>query len=142
MSLKPASCEVESSLDQLETLITCVQSRARMLSLPASLIHRVELIVEELFVNVVHHGRPPPEAIVTVVLERPTDSADLQLEVRDCGRAFNPLADAPEADISSDLQARHPGGLGVYLVQQLARHQQYARVGGQNVLTLLIPVPE
>ena len=57
------------------------------------------------------------------------------MTVRDWGVAFNPLEQAPP-DLSADISSRHIGGLGIYLVKQMAGRLTYECRDGGNVLTI------
>lgn len=53
------------------------------------------------------------------------------LILRDWGEAFNPLSkEAP--DLEAGLDERQPGGLGIFLVRELADHCSYRRHGDAN----------
>ena len=56
----------------------------------------------------------------------------------DGGKAFNPLADAPEPDIKASADKRGIGGLGIYMVKKMSKAVSYARVENQNVLTVTV----
>ena len=62
---------------------------------------------------------------------------ELKLCLLDHGFAFNPLAEAPEVDITSDAEKRQIGGLGIFLIRQMMDKLEYERVGEQNVLTMI-----
>lgn len=59
----------------------------------------------------------------------------LRAELKDDGKPFNPLEIAPP-DLSTDLEERNIGGLGVYFVRELMDEMVYRRHQGHNVLTL------
>ena len=57
------------------------------------------------------------------------------LAFRDCGIAFNPLEQTPP-DLSMDISSRPVGGLGIYLVKQMAARLAYEYRDGCNILML------
>lgn len=95
----------------------------------------LNLILEELVVNVAHHGAGPTGAMVTVRVVRDGDT--VRGEIRDTGVAFDPLARAP-VNVSADIDEREIGGLGIHLVRTLARSIAYKREGTENVLTFTL----
>jgi anti-sigma regulatory factor (Ser/Thr protein kinase) len=109
----------------------------------ASLTPSVELILEEFLVNVVKHayeGKPGPlEASLRFVAfdGRP----HLALKVVDWGPPFNPFSDAPEPDVTLDVDSRSIGGLGIRLVRSMAAHHSYFRSGGANTVEVWIKSP-
>ena len=57
----------------------------------------------------------------------------LVLVAVDDGMAFDPTA-RPAPDTTSDLDAREPGGLGLFLVQEMSDSIEYRRIDGFNRL--------
>ena len=100
----------------------------------AALESDLNLALEEIVINVIKHGYADQEEhdiAVTFWLE----PAVLTVRVEDDGVPFNPL-DAPPADISSPVEKRRPGGLGVYLVRNLMDELEYQRSGNKNVFVM------
>ena len=63
---------------------------------------------------------------------------DLTMVFIDSGKAFDPLADAPEPDVKASADKRGIGGLGIYMVKKMSKAVSYARVENQNVLTVTV----
>jgi serine/threonine-protein kinase RsbW len=105
--------------------------------LPLEDLDRLELVLEELFMNVARHAYKPDEGDIEVgyVIESP---GRLVLEICDTGRAFNPLAADPP-DLTRNLSDRPLGGMGIPLVRALTESMQYAREGDRNKLTFAFP---
>ncbi len=94
----------------------------------------VRLIVEELASNAIDYGGEPmgiPQHELSVDIS--LEGELLHLEFRDTGAPFDPLT-APEPDLDADIQERAIGGLGVYLIRQLAHRIAYHRTATHNVL--------
>lgn len=87
---------------------------------------QIQLLVEEVVVNVMHHGmkEQPNPALCFRVWSLPNK---ITLEFTDNGVAFNPLL-AATPDLEQDVDARPVGGLGIHFVQQMADSASYARV--------------
>ena len=49
---------------------------------------------------------------------------------------FNPFEEVPEPDLTLGFEERPIGGLGLFLVEQLADGSAYERIGGRNHITL------
>ena len=106
--------------------------------LPATLMHDVHLVLEEVTCNVFSYGQvqgrdPALELLVSV------DSHHLSLEFRDDGLAFNPLSQ-PAPDLDADIGERPIGGLGVHLVRELAEEVAYSRDDHHNVLRVVLHI--
>ena len=92
------------------------------------------LAIEEFTTNSIKYGYDDTEEhLIEVNLSLSSD--ELVLTIVDDGRAFNPL-EAPEPKISTPVEDRPVGGLGIYLVRKMSDQMEYAREGGKNRLTL------
>ena len=58
-----------------------------------------------------------------------------ELMFSDAGKPFNPLAH-PDPDVTAAAEDRTIGGLGIYMVKQMAASVTYERRDGRNVLTV------
>jgi sigma-B regulation protein RsbU (phosphoserine phosphatase) len=106
--------------------------------LPATLMHDVHLVLEEVTCNIFSYGQvrgrdPSLELLVSVTGER------LCLEFRDDGLAFDPLS-RPAPDLDADIDERPIGGLGVHLVRELAEEVAYSRDDHHNVLRVVLQI--
>ncbi|WP_082112949.1 SpoIIE family protein phosphatase [Pseudoxanthomonas suwonensis] len=100
----------------------------------AAAIHDARLVVEEVACNVVEHAIAPDAPLQ---LQAHLDGDRLRLEFRDRGAPFDPTArDAPDLDL--DIAVRGIGGLGVFLVRELADAVDYQRIDGCNVLRITL----
>ena len=97
-------------------------------------VGELELILEEVLVNVISYayGDGQGEILITARV----DGGAVVLEFCDHGAPFNPLEqETPDLDASVD--ERPIGGLGVFLVTQLASRVDYERRDESNVLTVV-----
>jgi serine/threonine-protein kinase RsbW len=125
---------VRGEAAQLPVLTRWLQEFWAAADLPAAAAMPFELALEEVFMNVVTHGRRPGEvAEVEVALE--LSPAGLTMTVEDDGPPFDPLS-LPSPDVEASLTARPVGGLGVFLVRQMMDVVRYSRVGPRNRLTM------
>ncbi len=98
---------------------------------------RVNLVIEELFANVIMHSHPQNAADKIIISILPEKSS-VKVTIENIGEKFDPLSDAPTPDLSSDLDDRNPGGLGLHLVFNLSSDVKYRYENGANILTLNI----
>lgn len=98
-------------------------------------VGELELILEELLVNIISYAYD--EAGTGMIqIAGIVDGSTVTLELRDRGREFNPLErEAP--DIDAEIEDRPIGGLGIFLVTELASSVTYERVGDENVLRVV-----
>ncbi len=101
---------------------------------PAAIVHDCVVTAEEVLVNIAKHaygGRPGGEAGVELRLL----PEEIQIRFEDTGPPFNPLEE-PVPDVEAPIATRRVGGLGIFLVRQLAGRCEYGREGSTNVLTV------
>ena len=88
---------------------------------------RLNLVLEELFVNTVNHGhRGECDAPVWVMLDAQPDAVRLTYE--DTAPPFNPFA--------HKVEMGKVGGLGVLLTRELAAERDYTYLFGRNRIRL------
>ncbi len=97
-------------------------------------IRRLELVFEEALVNVIHYAYLDSLGEIEVTLT--CTPLRLTLQIRDWGRPFNPLTEAPQIDIEAPLEKREIGGLGIHLIRNIMDEVSYTREGETNVLTM------
>jgi anti-anti-sigma factor len=97
---------------------------------PVETILRARLVLEELLLNVVDHGRPCSGRI-EIHLARAASM--LRLRIIDDGAPFDPFA-APLEEHPADIATRRIGGLGMVLVRQSCDWARYERRGDANVV--------
>jgi serine/threonine-protein kinase RsbW len=100
---------------------------------------RLQIILEELFTNVVKYGYEdapaggPAEGHVEVTLA--LDDDRLIIEFVDDGRPFDPLSNPPP-DLDQPAEDRPIGGVGIAIVRALVEEAGYRRDADRNHLTL------
>lgn len=125
------SLRIPATLESLALVQDFVGSRGASLGLGAELAARLELVVEELVVNVGSYAYPQGGGDMEVDCLLTPDAARFCLILRDWGVAFDPLGrEAP--DLDAGLDEREPGGLGIFLVRELADECTYRRHGDMN----------
>lgn len=126
---------LKNDIQEVSLLAPFVDMLCDELQLNPAIGFNINLALEEVVTNVISYAFPPEEEHTFFVTAWADDKA-LTLEVRDCGKAFDPLAEAPEVDTTLGVEEREVGGLGIFLVQQVMDHVAYERRDDNNVLTL------
>lgn len=102
---------------------------------PAAAAYHLALALDEALVNTISYGFPEGgHREITVELARRGE--DIVIELVDDGVAYNPLEEAPEPDLTSTLQERRIGGLGVHMIKTFMTEAAYSREDGKNRLRL------
>jgi anti-sigma regulatory factor (Ser/Thr protein kinase) len=121
------------------SVVDALNDFARSANLPGSVVQAADLCLEEHLTNVINYGlqdTPTQEILVRLALE----NGELIVEVRDAGKAFDPLQRA-EVDTSVPLENKPIGGLGIHLMRRFMDDLQYRRESGQNILTMRKRLP-
>ena len=129
------SLTVKTARDELERITAAIDDLAEEDDWPADLLFRVQLVLEELTLNIVDYGHDDDTSDFEIAFMSEGDS--LTIEIVDGGRAFDPLNDAPEPDLTSGVAERRVGGLGVHFVRTLMDDVQYERSAGKNRLKMV-----
>jgi len=131
-----------AALEEIENAQAQVRAGAPTQVLTAADGFALDLMVEEVFANIVRHGygeddegrAVPVMQGATVGVETAYDAHRnlLHLVFCDEARAYDPCG--YEARLIDSGAENEPGGLGVHLVRSLAASMLYERVGKSNVL--------
>ena len=124
-----------AELEKLEALQDHLAGCAREFGLEARRAGMLALALEEIFVNICHYAYPDTPG--PVVLNCRSDGDRLVVEVVDHGRPFD-LSAISEPDLAADIDARPVGGLGWFLVRQVADELECFRADGRNVVRLTL----
>jgi anti-sigma regulatory factor (Ser/Thr protein kinase) len=96
---------------------------------------RVELAVEEVFVNIALYAYNESASGGEVTVRCRVGPEILSLEFVDEGLPFNPL-EREDPDITLTAWEREPGGLGLFIVKKIMDAVEYRREGKKNVLRM------
>ena len=127
------SLKIAPELDQLEHIAAAVEELGERDDWPPDLIFKVNLVLDELWVNVVNYSG----ATGDVEISLDTDAEEVRLEIADDGRPFDPLTETVEPDIDAPLEDRPIGGLGIFLVREMMDDLRYKRENGKNRLAMV-----
>ena len=125
---------IPGRLSEVDTVARRVEEFGDANGLPQPKVYVVNLALDELITNVVSYGFggvADPEIRITLRLE----AGALILIMEDNGRPFDPTQDVP-TDISSALDERPIGGLGLHLVKSFADRLSYEFAAGRNRVTV------
>ena len=132
---------INNSLSEMAELEPFTVQMGMEFQLDQTLVFQLQLALDEAVSNIVNYAYGEatgmPVTITADVAAADDGFRELKLCLLDHGFAFNPLAEAPEVDITSDAEKRQIGGLGIFLIRQMMDKLEYERVGEQNVLTMI-----
>jgi serine/threonine-protein kinase RsbW len=135
--------ELDLSLDddglEIPRLASTLEYFAEVGNIPAKALFRLNLALDELLTNVISYGYPDERAGEIRVRVR-FDGSRIEVRLADDALAFDPFS-VPEPDLSSSLDDRPIGGLGVHFVRTLMDEVSYRREGRENIVTIALNVP-
>lgn len=119
---------------QISELHTWLTRWQQELGITEERLFQINLALEEAVANCMQYAYPDQKDMpIEVTMERHDD--ELVFVVDDQGVAFDPTkVTAP--DITLPAEQRDAGGLGVFLIRQLAKSLSYERVANHNRLTI------
>ena len=93
----------------------------------------IRLAMEETFINIVNHAHEEQDKHpVSIELKHAEDC--LTVRFIDSGIAFNPLQDCTNC---IENNQHEDGGMGIHLIRSLTDSQEYQRIDGRNIFTLI-----
>ncbi len=130
-----------AQFDNLDEIRMFVGEAARDCGLESAQIYAVQLAVDEASSNIIEHayGGESQELIECTCTLTPTR---LIITLKDCGIHFDP-SQIDDPDLTSGIEERQPGGLGLYFMRQLMDEVTFTIVPGQgevkdcNILTMV-----
>lgn len=96
---------------------------------------QVQLVLDEVGANVISHGMVSQTDKIEVRID--SGPAAVKMQIVDNGRPFNPLEEAPEADIVSEVEDRPIGGLGLHMIRTMMDEVRYEWKDERNHLTVV-----
>ena len=126
---------VEAKLDNLAQVLQFVDSRLEEEDCPIGVQMKIDVAVEELFVNIASYAYAPGSGSATVRMEVEEDPKTVVITFVDCGVPYDPLA-REDPDVTLSINDREIGGLGIFMVKKSMDDMIYAYENGQKVLTI------
>jgi len=130
-----ADITVPARLESLQGLVKSAVGSALQWGLEGEGLFAAELVAEEALVNVFKYAYPQGEGKVRLRCMGKGDR--FVIEVTDWGVPFDATA-LPAPDVTSPLEERPVGGLGVYLIKKMSDEMSYTRENGQNILSIFV----
>jgi len=125
-----------NKLTELDKLANKLESLAGPWKIPGKTIMELNLVLEELFTNIVFYAfEDGSEHWInfTFTLMEP---GHLCIRITDNGKPFNLLDAKVRDEFDKPLEERHIGGLGIHFVREMMDKVEYQRSDDQNIVTL------
>lgn len=126
---------VPATLDHLEEVISFVGAELEGRLCPINVQRKVEVALEELFVNVCNYAYADQDEPGTAHIRYSygTNPSVITVELRDHGVPFDPLS-RKDPTRPASIQEAKIGGLGIFMVRKSMDDVAYMRDGNTNVL--------
>ncbi len=125
-----------AALASLEPIQAFIAEHVNQAGLDIHSYPSLSLIVEEIIVNIITHAYKNTDAgPITIELKILPES--ICISFSDRGHPFDPLALEPP-DITKNIEERDIGGLGLFMVRQMADEINYQRYHDENLLTITL----
>jgi anti-sigma regulatory factor (Ser/Thr protein kinase) len=125
---------IKNKHGELEELLGKIDKLSRKWSIPDDDAYKVGLAMDELITNTINYGydnNDEHEIEINFTLL----NNEVDMVISDDGREFDPLT-APEPDLTSDIDSRKIGGLGIFFVKKFMDEIKYSRENEKNILIL------
>lgn len=121
-----------AAFEQLEPIRQLVEKCAEKFEISSLAVYDLIWSITEIATNVIEHGYKGKQGFIDVILSR--EDRDFIIQVRDQAPIFN-LDSAPEPDLTSPLDQRPPGGLGIYITKKVmdAIFHRVTETGGNEI---------
>ena len=129
---------VPRRIESLAALVEFVREFLQAERLSEELAFDIDLVLEELFTNLVRHGRGGGE--IEVELLRSPGEVRIQLRAAELS-PFDPTA-APRVNVNLPMDERRPGGLGIHFVRELCHIFRYEWTDGVGTTLVVMGVTD
>ena len=126
---------LDATTENLDHVLEFVNEELDALSCTMKTKMRIDVAVEELFVNIAHYAYEAGTGQATIRIRYEADSDTLEICFIDGGKPFDPLA-RPDPDLTLSVEERQIGGLGIYMAKKNMDDIRYAYEDEKNILTI------
>ena len=123
---------IEAATDNLDTVLDFINSALEEGGCPVKLQTKINVAVEELFVNIAHYAYKNEIGKTTI---RVAVGSEVIIEFEDEGMPYNPL-EKDDPDIKAAAGDREIGGMGIFMVKKIMDTVEYRHEDGKNIAVI------
>ena len=121
---------VYPDMESLELVGEFINSKLSLLNVSKSVLNKVQIAVDEIYSNIMNYGEASRVKIGFIF-----DNDNLALTFTDNGKQYDPTK-AEDPDITLSAEKRKIGGLGIFMVKNMANSLNYKYENGENILSV------
>lgn len=110
--------------EYLDQIREYVGRQAEISGMDQDKVYEIQLAVDEAVTNIIEHAYGG-ECKDDIQCLCESNQGSLSITLIDCGLPFNP-SEVPEPDLSSSLEERKIGGLGIYFIKKMMDEVHYS----------------
>lgn len=129
---------VKADLSELDNVLDFAQEDMKKNNVSQKSRSNMLIAVGEIFANIAGYAYKN-EGMATI--ESKVDDVLYKLVFKDSGKKFNPLTYG-DPDVTQSAEERSIGGLGIYMVKQMADFLAYEYIDGYNILTIGVKISD
>ncbi len=126
----------QAKIEYLRDLMEFVSNNALQHDFSQKKIKEIELATEEVLMNIISYAYEDDAGDIEINCWHDNDKRFIT-EIVDTGKYFDVLS-GKEPDLTSDIEEREVGGLGLFFIKQFMDDVQYRREEDKNILTLVV----
>jgi anti-sigma regulatory factor (Ser/Thr protein kinase) len=126
---------VKNSLDELPRIVDSIDNLSEEWTLGLKLSTQINLVVEELFVNIINYAWDDQKSH-DILIDFSREDNVVIITITDDGKAFNLLEYDEQSELIKPVEERRIGGLGIHFVKSIMDRIKYQRMDEKNTLVL------
>lgn len=131
---KTETISLPANIENFPNLLAWLDKQCNNAKIPIDYKNKLNIAVEEIFVNISNYAYPPKEGNVEITFEI-IDENVVEMKFIDTGIQFNPL-EKKDPDITLSAEERPIGGLGIFMVKKYMDEVNYVYENSKNTLTI------
>ena len=127
---------VDAKRENLTQVLTFIDGILESEDCDMKAMMQLDVAVEEIFINIASYAYTDSVGKAQILVTVTEDPKAVEIEFRDKGTPFDPLA-KPDPDTTLSAEERQIGGLGIYMVKKSMDKVSYEYKDGQNILRIV-----
>lgn len=128
------SISLKNNISEVARLAEFIETLCEKNKLKSSSIFEINLVLEEIFVNIIMHGfNDTKQHLIEICIS--IDSNAFFAQIIDDGIEFNPLNYIKD-DRTAPLEEKGIGGLGIHIIKKYMDKIKYERIENKNILSI------